>query len=59
MVWVVACCSCAEGLFGALQWLKTKFVFIESMDGINEDTLNVKTTFSCNLSNVDSVAQLL
>jgi hypothetical protein len=32
-------------------------VFIESMDGINEETPNVKTTLSCNLSNVDSVDQ--
>lgn len=32
-------------------------MFIESMDGINEETPNVKTTLSCNLSNVDSVDQ--
>jgi hypothetical protein len=32
-------------------------VFIESMDGINEETPNVKTTVSCNSSNVDSVDQ--
>jgi hypothetical protein len=32
-------------------------VFIESMDGINETTPNVKTTLFCNLSNVDNVYQ--